>query len=175
MATMTLRPNADGDETAWVASGAANDWDCVDESSSDDDTTYIGVAAATAGDVDELLNLPASGLSGGDTINSVALTLRCRSPLTPPDCKFLWKENGVKSAGATFTLTTSFVDYTETKTTRPSDGAAWMVADVDALQVGIRRVGDVSKGSSRCTQVFAVVDYTTGANKRCLTLVGVGS
>lgn len=175
MATLTLRPNADGDDVAWTANGAAADWDCVDESSSDEDTTYISVAATEASNFDELLNLPASGLSVGDTINSVALTLRARSVTVPPDMNFLWKENSVKSVGATNTLTTSYVDYTETRTVRPSDSAAWTVSDVDALQVGIRRVGDAVKGTARCTKVFVVIDYTAGGLNRSLTLLGVGS
>lgn len=175
MATLTLRPDADGDDVAWTATGAASDWDCVDDVTPDDDTTFLGVSPGQASDVDELLHLPASGLSGGDTINSVALTFRARGVTSPPDVKFLWKENSVKSAGASNTLTASYVDYTETKTVRPSDGAAWTVSDVDNLQIGIRRVANVSTSVALCTQIFAVVDYTAGGVSRNLTLLGVGS
>ncbi len=41
MAIETLRPNAAGDETQFAPYGAANNWQCVDEASADDDTTYV--------------------------------------------------------------------------------------------------------------------------------------
>lgn len=176
MASEILRPNADGDDVAWTATGVANDWECVSESSPDENTTYLVVAAGTAATTDELVNLAASAIGGSDTINSVTLTLRALHSATQPAANFLWKENGVKTVGGAISLTTSYADYTEVRSVRPSDGAAWTLADLNALQIGMRRVGNAGTGAVRLTQAFVTIDYTpavAGGHRR-LSLLGVG-
>lgn len=174
MATETLRPNADGDDVAWTATGAANDWDCVDEAVSDDDTTYVFVAAGTAVDTDELVNLAVSAISESDSISSVALHLNAKgSGAVLAEIKFLWKENGVTTVGGANTVTSSYVDYSESRSVRPSDAVAWSLADVNALQVGVRRTGNALAGAARCTQVWVEVTFASGVRNR-LGLLGVG-
>lgn len=178
MATEILRPNADGVDTAWTASAGA-DWECVDEAVADDNTTYIEVASLTVADADELVALQDSAIGVGDTINSVTLTLRMRRLVggTDPSYNIIWRDNGVKTITVTAALSsTSFVDITETLTLRPSDDAPWTLTDLNDLQVGLARVGNVATGGIRCTQIFVTVDYTVAGShrRRTLDLMGLG-
>src|SRR3972149_5979624 len=75
MATEILRPDADGGEVALLASRAAADWDCVDEASPDDDTTYLSNNTTTF--VYDSLNMQESRL-GGETITAIDAWDRCR-------------------------------------------------------------------------------------------------
>jgi len=175
MAIETLRPNAAGDLSAWTAVGDSTLWECVDESSPDDDTTYASIPALN--DLKFLVHLASSGIGASDTINSVALTLRLKTvPIAPSsDLYFLWKENSVETQGALITETTSYADYTETRTVRPSDSSAWTLSDLNNLQVGVR--GVTGTRAARCTQVYVTVDYTplaSSVKRSSLPLLGVG-
>lgn len=160
MATETLRPNADGDLLEWTPTSASDHFDEVDESSPDENTTQVTVGAGEATTKNDLWNLASSALSSNERIDSVALTLRVVHSAVQPVVNFLWKENGTLTVGAALAITTSYADYTETRTVRPSDGVAWTLADVNALQVGIRRVGNSAHGAAKCTQAFVVVTYS---------------
>lgn len=174
MSTEILRPDADGDDVGFTASAGA-DWECVDEAVADDATTYIEVVSATAGDIDELVNLGSSAILESATINSVTITLRMRRLVggSDPSYNFLIKENATKTvSGSAVLSSTSFVDVTNVYNTRPSDAGAWTLTDLNALQVGIRRVGDVATGGIRVTQIFVTVDFTPG-RRLSLSLLGV--
>ncbi len=173
MALETLRPNAAGDSSAHIAVGDSPNYACVDEASADDETTYVKLDAST-GSSDDLYNLPASAIGAGDTINSVTLKVRARRNVVGPSTiNFLWRENSTTTAGGTMSLTGSYGDFSEVKTVRPSDSAAWTLTDLNALQVGIRG----STGALhhyRVTQVYVEVDYTVAGVSKFLTLLGVG-
>ncbi len=176
MATEILRPNADGDDTAWTASAGA-DWECVDESVADDNTSYIEVPSATALDTAELVGLAASAIGPSDTINSVTLTLRLRRLAggTDPDYSIVWRDNSVKTTTVTASLSsTSFIEVTDTLTLRPSDDAPWTLADLDTLEVGLTRAGSALTGGIRCTQIFVTVDFTHARRVGNILMLGVG-
>lgn len=161
MATETLRPNAAGDVTDWTANGAATVWECVDEASADDDTTRAQQVADVS-NKDFLVNLGSTALTT-ERIDSVALTLRMKVGTgTACALNYLWKENGTQTVGGSITglNSSTYTDVTETRTVRPSDGGAWTTSDLNALQIGCRRVGDLLTSAIRCTQAFVVVTYS---------------
>jgi hypothetical protein len=171
MATETLRPNAVGDETnlsPYPGTGEAN-WEDVDEVTADDDTTRVTKPGADNNWVRDLYNLPTH--SGSGTINSITVYARCKvSAGAIPDqtnLKIAIKTGGTAYEGSGVQLTTSYVDYSNQWNTNPQTGVAWTWGNIDALQTGVslRRAQSDSSYTTRCTQVWVVVDYSDAVSK----------
>ena len=159
MATQTLRPNGAGDETFLTPSAGAN-WECVDEASHDSDTSHVSTTGA--GVTGDLYAKSSNSIGTGDTINSVTVYMVARitssGRLINGQARNVIKENGVKTTATAQSLTTSYVSYSTTYTTKPSNGSAWTKTDIDNLQIGVSL--SAQSTTSRCTQVYVVVDYT---------------
>ena len=74
--TTILRPNGPGDFSQWTRTGCSSDWQCVDEVSSDGDSTNV---FSTGGDEIGFYDLPTSTIPAGSTIHSVTVLVRARS------------------------------------------------------------------------------------------------
>lgn len=153
MATETLRPDGDGDETGIPGDegGGRPYFDSVDEVSADDYTTYVG------GTGRDLYTLPASAGSG--TINKITLYFRVEADVSGNRAWGVIKSDSTVTEGVQRTPFADFGQfnfgtYSEDWTTNPADSQAWEWADIDALQIGVRLLGGA------CTQVYVVVDYT---------------
>jgi hypothetical protein len=162
MATQLLYPNAAGDLTQFSTVSSGTHFEAVDETSADDDTSYIR-----------------SGLDEADETWSIVI-----------------KENSTTTAVAK-SATSTYANYTNEFTVKPSDSSAFTVTDINNLQIGVKYTGDDNpinqtdlfniqdwpnnsgdtinsvtvtarwKSSStaafsfmQCTQVFVSVDYT---------------
>ncbi len=162
-ATETLRPTTP-DITAQCIGSDGNqtdNWDMVNEASSDGDTTYV-YASQSTGTADDVYNTTDSTvIYPWDTINSVAVTVVAKYSVANGKVVPLIRENGTTTAGSSNTLTSSYAEYTNTWTTRPSDGAAWTLDDINALGAGARLLGN-STWTARSTQVYVTVTYTAG-------------
>ena len=168
MPTQNLYPNAAGDLTQFptiVNPVSSNHFQAVDETSADDDTSYVQ--------------------SGPDELSDGFF--------------IVIKENSTTTAVQKGN-TTSYANYTNQWTAKPSDSSAFTVTDINNLQIGVKFTGDdnptnqtdlfniqdwpnnsgdtinsitvtaryKNSGFSsvvgmRCTQVFATVDYTAAA------------
>jgi hypothetical protein len=160
MATEILRPDSDGDETALSQNGASEDWDCVDEASPDEDTTFLSFASSTL--TFSSPNLQASALTD-ETIDSVDVWDRSKvnAGAGSGDNKQAGvRLSGANSMGSTVQLTTSYTDRESAALARPG-GGSWEVADLASLQarIGLQESGT---SSSRCTQLWVEVNYTAG-------------
>ena len=163
MAIETLRPNGAGDKTEITSQvGLGAHWELVDEVVADDDSTYVrGTNFAVY--YRDLYKLPAS--SGEGLINKITVYARfkCDNEETIGYDKHICIKSGrTESAkGVTFSPDV-WTTFSEEWTTNPYTSAAWIWADIDALQIGIdlRRPGS---GYSYCTQVYVEVDYTPSA------------
>ncbi|MDZ4228604.1 MAG: hypothetical protein U1E54_05160, partial [Candidatus Levybacteria bacterium] len=71
----------------------------------------------------------------------------------------LVRSNGINYIGSLKGLTSNYDYYSEVYTTNPSTGSAWTIAQVDALEAGMKSYS--SKYGGRIAQVYAVVDYST--------------
>lgn len=163
MATEILRPNAAGDETDCVPSGATNNWECVDEETADDDSTFV--YCITPYDRD-LYNLPAS--SGSGTINFIKIYFRCYRGGTGGYANPVLKSDSTVTEGTQVSLVSTWTTYSEQWDTNPADGEAWEWSDIDDLQIGI----GLYRG--KCTQVYVEVDYGAGVTEKTSSDTGSG-
>lgn len=158
MATEILRPNAAGDETALYPNGDTYDWQCVDEASPDDDTTWV-CPQTIAGFPRDLYNLPASSIPVENVINFIKIYFRCIRVRDPGYAKPVLKSDSTVTEGTPVALTTGWITYSEQWNTNPA-GGDWEVADINALQIGIALDSREAYYGSKCTQVYVEIDHS---------------
>ena len=132
----TLVPTAAGDTTGWTPSTGSN-YACVDENPANT-TDYVSASASSTGTRD-LYNI--TDLSGSI---SAVIAVRTHFYVSKSDAgtalvKPALKENGVITADAAgLALSVSWGGmHGLLRCTRPSDGGAWTVSDINSLQVGM--------------------------------------
>ena len=158
----TLRPNGAGSLTGLTPSVGAN-WECVDEETKDDDTTYVKEPGSDATD---LYALEDSAVGAG-TINSVTIHAWARETIDAAAdgyCVLKVRTHSITYTGGNISLTTSYQLVSTVYTTNPNTGAPWTWAEVAALEIGIELQTPLTAGSpdgeARCTQAYAVVNFT---------------
>jgi RHS repeat-associated protein len=161
--TAVLRPNSAGSSSQWTPVGCTQNWQCVDETTSDGDTTRV--ESSTLGAVDGYALQDLTQTSG--TILSVSVTavarfyaLHCN--IDPTLCYGSIKLQVNGYSGTTRSLISSYQSIGETWTTNPATGQPWTISQVNALQAGVQLV-DVGN-VARVTQVYVsvvIVDRTT--------------
>lgn len=165
--TETLYPNAVGDSSACTpVGGSGPNWDCVDETPHDSDTTRVGSVADEEPYLD-LYNIGPTAIPVGSTINSVTVYAVCRSLSNTWKAYFriaLKKSGGTTQYGTEFQPTTTY-----TLSNKAFTGIAQ--TDLDALQIGIE-ICSYTTYNGRCTQVYVVIDYTVAQQGTSLTLNG---
>jgi len=154
MATVTLRPISDNSVTHTPV-GAASNWDCVNEASSDDDTTYVRGTSLTT----DLYNIEANSIGASDTINSVTIYAVAKLIAGRAASRNIYMKIGGTTVGSTTPLTTTYATYSGTTTTNPATGLAFTKAEIDSLVFGFT-TDSALLGTSYTTQVYAIIDYT---------------
>ncbi|MBA7567559.1 hypothetical protein ES708_09274 [subsurface metagenome] len=177
--TETLRPNADGDETEVSeqepATGAH--WDKVDDVTSDDDTTYIATNSYLW--EEDLYNIP-NHSAGSGSINYVKVYAVAKS-MQDPAAENIYvqiKTNGLEDDGTAYMTTQNYTTFSHQWDTNPQTGQPWTWDEIDALQIGVgllRPAGIGGPGTryTRCTQVYAEVNYTAYDSPGTLTSVNL--
>lgn len=160
----TLRPNA-GRAFLLSRFGAATAYDCVNEVSSDGDTTYLYFRANIAGvpeSGEDTLDIPDLTNAGG--VNKVTVYVVCRkgTAVTVGNAKTQVIVGGNTFYGSTEALTTSYVAYSTEYTVSPDTSSVWTVDEVNGMEIGVWLETDSTdtSGGVRCTQIYAVVEYT---------------
>ena len=157
MATVTVRPVADGSVITYSRVGDDANWKCVDDVTPDDAATFVNINDGdTAGD---LYVVGSSGLSAGDTINSV--TIHARAVAFGAD-SFQWQAAAGSGAevygGAVSVSDVAYTNYDSgALTVIPNTGDPWTLAALDALEIGT--VASNIEVRIRLTQIYAVIDY----------------
>jgi len=171
--TIILRLESAGDSTALTPFPAATaNWDCVDDVTSDGDSTYVYSASNQF--ASDLYNLANTSQTGG--INSVTVWVKVRGTRAANNvAKTLVKTNGVIYEGAGQDVTTGYSDISRIYDENPQTNAAWTWDEVNLLQAGcaLKRAGPTD--TTRCTQVWVVVDYTPAQDEYTLTINIVGN
>jgi len=133
---LTLFPDANTATADWTAVGAATGYECIDEASPDDDTTYI--TAATVGLVSQfgLQNLP----GGISVINAVVMVERARKTEAGTANTQVSVVSGASTtAGADKALTEIYTYRQDVFQIDPASAAPFTPSEVDALQFKVAR------------------------------------
>lgn len=130
-----IRPTAAGDVTQLTPSAGEN-WECVDETPPNQTDN---VSSATAGQYD-LYNCGTITLAANEVINRIQVSARARENSATGDSIALGvKTGGTEYFGSNQPVTTVYSYYAGSDlTTNPATAAAWVQADIDALQVGVK-------------------------------------
>lgn len=137
----TLFPNGVGDVTQWLqvpvgGPTGSNNYEKVDDTLADDDTTYNASDVVGATDLYQFQDLMAGATDiRGVQLNVVAKRENSGTPATRTMQPII-RSNGVDSLAAAVTLGNSYVNYRHPLLLDPSGGAAFTKARVDAIQGG---------------------------------------
>jgi hypothetical protein len=155
MATEQLLLASVGDSDGWIlAAGASKVTAC--QAPDDEATSYIRSGTST-GTVQLFYLMSPVQLREGDTINSVSIRIRHRRAGTPAGSvqSMLVTPDG-SLYGAEVGTGAGFADRTDLFSLNPL-GDAWTMADLEALQAGLR---NTLSREVHCTTVAVVVDYS---------------
>jgi hypothetical protein len=157
---LTLRPSGAGAETNLHKTGAATNWQCVDEETPDEATTTVySPEEASSSYIRDLYNLPASGGSG--TINKITVYARGYYPHYTLDLgmKTVVKSGGTIDESVVHKIDSTWTTFSDEWALNPDDSEAWEWADIDALQIGVALYDRMDGWYEHCTQVYVEVDY----------------
>jgi hypothetical protein len=126
---LTKLPQQAGDLTQWTANGAASNFQCVDESPPDEDSTYV----SSNGNNYDSYGMGSAGFGG------VPSMIVARSRVRKDDANTRSIQIGVRSGGhnglgSAVTLGTSYAFVDACIPTDPNGGGAWTAASADAAQ-----------------------------------------
>jgi hypothetical protein len=155
--TLTLRPNGTGVQTECIPVGDAPNWKCVDESVSDEDTTYN--YCATVASKKDLFHLQNHTTETG-TIVDITLYARYRKTGAAVSTGFKWwiyTNGGLRDMGFGTYPPNTYATFSKTLVINPVTSVAWTWADVDALQAGYIMNNDTTQ--TRVTQYYIIVTY----------------
>ena len=171
MATETLLLDGvvSGADNWTLVAGASKVAAC--QSPDDDSSSYIQ-SGTSAGTTQRFTLADPSEIGSSDTINVVTLRIRHQRGITPAGTiRGVIYLGGAQSSGTTATTSASWVDQSDSFSSRPS-GGAWTLADLSSLEVAVQN------GQTRnvyCTTVEIVVDYTPYLANHTLAASGVNS
>lgn len=133
LAVTNLMPIGAGTHTDFGVTGAAANWAAVDESPPDGDTSFVASNTVGAKDSYAMADLPSSvaaviAVAPKYAVRKTDAGTRTWAPLL--------RIGGTDYVGTTQTPGTSYAQAFQVYETNPHTGAAWTVADVNALEVG---------------------------------------
>lgn len=184
MATSTFRPTGAGFYTDWTPSAGSN-WQNVDETVSDGDTTKNTVVGAIK--YDTFVSSDSISTAGTVSKMTVYVTMKSSASFSQLPQLIVISSGASQSlypTGVPF-LTTSYVEYSYDFTTDPNTGSAWTAAAVNAAEFGYTEITGAGTPTASATQCYAIITYelpcegtvaatlpnltTTGAAKHTLT------
>lgn len=155
--TLTIWPNAQGYYSAWTNAGCgsgSSEWQCVDENPANTSDNLYTNAKNTY----ESFAFQDTGLTS-ETINSVTLYFYGqRYSSTRYQFQPLIRANSTNYLGSLKSLTANYTYYSQAYSTNPATGSAWTIAQVNALEAGMKSYS--ANYGGRIAQVYAVVDYS---------------
>lgn len=160
--TEIIRPTADNSVTWSTSPSVGSNYLNVDEVSADDDTTVTLTSGLNNVDLFDFSN--PSGIGGGDTINSVAVTIRARGD--QPAFGYIRlravleiNSTQYESSNLQYDLAT-YDTLTATWNTNPDTSSAWTLTEVNNLVAGYKYQARSGSWNARVTQIYVTVDYT---------------
>lgn len=133
---LTLFPNANTATADWTAVGAATGYECIDEASPDDDTTYITASTTGFSSQFGLSNLPA----GVSLVSGVVMVERARkTEAGTANTQISIVSGASTTAGTDKPLTEVYTYRQDVFELDPATAAPFTPTAVDALQFKIER------------------------------------
>jgi len=130
-----LRPDGAGAHTEFTPSAGSN-YQNVDETTPDGDTTYNDGDTTNDEDSYAISNIPSPT---GTTIHGVKSQITVRkTDAGTRKCKVITRSGGTDYLGDEETLSDSFQTFTKVYENNPDDSATWEDADVSGMEVGIK-------------------------------------
>jgi hypothetical protein len=132
-------PDAEGAHAQWSVSGAAANWQAVDETPGDDDTTYVASNTDGQKDAHEVRN---TQLSTGTPNGVVVHLLARREEDNAKSIKNLIRVGATDYVHSTAHLVDSetYRYYSRVYETSPATGVGWTLAGINAAQYGYQFV-----------------------------------
>ncbi|UCC27610.1 MAG: hypothetical protein JSW29_05950, partial [Candidatus Bathyarchaeota archaeon] len=128
---LVLRPNAVGKKSDWYPVGSTSNWECVDESASDEDTTFVNITEKSKKDFYNLQN----HTTESGPISNVRVHVRAKGDLGA-ELNLRLVTGLVEYQGQIHTLTTSYANYCDDWAVNPETLVDWTWSDIDALEAG---------------------------------------
>lgn len=130
-----IYPDGIGNLTEWTPVGVANNWDAVNETSPDDDTTYNKTTVLGAIDLFTMQNT-------APTVANIK-GLLCNGRVYKDDATarglaLMVRHGGVSAELPMRAAPGAYVNLQNVSETNPSTGNPWTPAEVDAMEYGIR-------------------------------------
>ena len=153
---IVLRPDGDGSVTDLTGDGCGQNWQCVSESTPDEDgTRTIRASNSYATDVYSLEDPAANTCS----ILHVVVYSRARKDHVHGDVRPTVYVGGTEYAGTSHSLSTSYDDYSGQWVINPATGSGWTWEDLVDLEAGCALRGQNGGMPGYCTQVWVEVYY----------------
>ena len=130
-----LMPSADGDLSQLTPSSGTTHCNLVNEIPPDGDTSYV--SSPTPGNVD-LYQLADLAAVSGSVFDIAVYSFARKDDAGTRTVSDVIKTGGVEYDGAAQALGTSYTYLTEHWELNPATGVAWTIADVNALQAGVK-------------------------------------
>jgi len=147
-----LRPESAGSSSELVTTSCGSGWECVDEVTADDNSTYVrGYGSQWKEDLYEAQDHTA----GTGTIDSVIIYVRAYRGGQGRKARTLIRAGGTSYSGSQNNTTSSYVNYSTTYITNPATSLSWSWTEIDDIEIGV----DLKK-TAYCTQVWLEVYYT---------------
>lgn len=147
-----LRPTGDGNSDDLNDENCSDNWECVDEVTSDGNGTYVkGEGSQWNMDTYET----ADHSTGTGTVDSIIVYVKAKGNSGGKKARTAIRIGGNDYTGVQNNTTDSYVDYSTTYVTNPATSLAWTWSDIDNIEIGV----DLKK-EAFCTQVWAEVFFT---------------
>ena len=150
--TFIIRPNAVGSMTEWTPVGSANNWECVDEATPDEDATYV--TTSIKGEADSY-NLQDHTTETG-SISNVRLYVRARGEESA-NIRLHIVVDGTEVNSEKIALTAFFDDYYLDWAINPVTQTDWTWTDIDTLEAGFNSKDNAEE---TVTQLYVVVTHS---------------
>lgn len=129
-----LRPDANS-SVGWTPNSGAN-WDAVNDTTPDDDTTYVSASTAGLEDLYDVTNLPGTAT----TVRGVMVQYRSRLDISgASELRALLRSGSTTVQGGLDAQDVGYRYYSAIWEMNPDTSSAWTPSAVNAIKAGVRR------------------------------------
>jgi hypothetical protein len=132
-----IRPNAEGALLEWTAQGAGDHYVEVDDTTPDDDTTYLEAGSSPLSDLWEMEDIAA-----GTVIHACQGVHYARKTDAGTGIfRFLWRTNSTTYEDTTdqYPSASDYWFHLNVQSVNPVTAVQWTLAEINAVQLGIKR------------------------------------